>query len=178
MLSPGDNGSPRSPLPDNEPRTGQVAFVVDELMGAIGDWIRLGVGPWNVWTFDEQMLRSRTYGDASGTFSARIALCSIGPLTYELIEPLQGPSIWHGFRDRGRSRMHHLGYYVEDIDDAIAAMAEQGFHPVQSGAGFGVDGDGAFAYFDTLEAYGCYFEAIVGPRALPDPELVVSTLSD
>ena len=34
-------GNARSPLPDNEPRTGQVAFVVDELSGAIDDWIRL-----------------------------------------------------------------------------------------------------------------------------------------
>jgi methylmalonyl-CoA/ethylmalonyl-CoA epimerase len=163
-----------SPLPDNEPRTGQVAFVVDELIGAIDDWIRLGVGPWNIWTFDAHLLRTRTYGTSAGTFSARVALCSIGPLTYELIEPLDGPSIWHGFLERGRSRMHHLGYYVADIDHAISSMAEQGFHTVQSGAGFGVDGDGAFVYFDTLDTYGCYFEAIQGPRALPDPERVVS----
>ena len=37
-------------------------------------------------------------------------------------------------------------------------------------AGFGVDGDGAFAYFDTTAAYGCYYEAILVPRALPDPD--------
>jgi hypothetical protein len=68
------------------------------------------------------------------------------------------------------SRPHHLGYYVDDIDEAIAAMAQRGFEPIQTGSGFGVDGDGAFAYFDTLDVFGCYFEAILGPRALPDPK--------
>ena len=45
--------------------------------------------------------------------------------------------------------MHHFGYYVDDIDGAITAMEAKGYPVVQSGAGFGVDGDGAFAYFDT-----------------------------
>jgi methylmalonyl-CoA/ethylmalonyl-CoA epimerase len=50
-------------------------------------------------------------------------------------------------------------------------MAERGFDVAQSGAGFGLDGDGASAYFDTVDAFGCYFEAIVGPKVLPQPEL-------
>jgi hypothetical protein len=92
-------------------------------------------------------------------------------LTYELIEGLAGPSIYDDWLAKGAARPHHLGYYVDDIDVAIAAMTDRGFEVAQSGAGFGVDGDGAFAYFDTVDAFGCYFEAIVGPRALPEPEL-------
>lgn len=157
-------------LPAAEPPTGQVAFVVDDLISAVNRWMTLGVGPWNVWTFDERLLRETTYRGQPGTFAARIALCSIGPLTYELIEAVRGPSIWEGFLEGSSARPHHLGYYVDDIDEAIDAMAEHGFVVVQTGAGFGVDGDGAFAYFDTVDAYGCYFEAILGPRALPIPE--------
>ena len=160
----------RPVLPTVEPPTGQVAFVVADLVAAVQSWIDLGVGPWNVWTFDERMLRVMTYRGKPARFAARVGLCSVGPLTYELVEPLVGPSIWEGFLGSGAARAHHLGYYVDDIDDAIAAMAEQGFAAVQTGSGFGVDGDGAFAYFDTLEAFGCYFEAIVGPGALRDPD--------
>ena len=129
-----------------------------------------GIGPWNIWNFDAERLPQRMYQGRVGTFEAVVALCSIGPLTYELIEPVAGPSIWDEFlRDRGPG-MHHFGYYVDDIDGAITAMEAKGYPVVQSGAGFGVDGDGAFAYFDTTAAYGCYYEAILGPRALPDPD--------
>jgi methylmalonyl-CoA/ethylmalonyl-CoA epimerase len=153
-----------------EPPTGQVAFVVSDLPTAIAAWIDLGIGPWNVWTFDEHLLKMRSFEGQPGSFAARVALCSVGPLTYELVEPLRGPSIWEGFVERGGARAHHLGYYVDDIEVAVSAMQERGFRAVQAGSGFGVDGDGAFVYFDTLDAYGCYFEAIVGPRALPEPE--------
>jgi hypothetical protein len=50
------------------------------------------------------------------------------------------------------------------------------YEVVQTGSGFGVDGDGAFAYFDTVDDFGCYYEAIVGPRALPEPEARVPLL--
>jgi methylmalonyl-CoA/ethylmalonyl-CoA epimerase len=162
---------PLEGLPRGEPPTGQVAFVVNSVIDAIGRWTDLNIGPWNVWTFDERILPMRTYRGGPGLWAARIALCSLGPLTYELIEGLTGPSIYDDWLAKEPARPHHLGYYVEDIDVAIAAMAERGFDVAQSGAGFGLDGDGAFAYFDTVDAFGCYFEAIVGPKALPQPEL-------
>ena len=66
--------------------------------------------------------------------------------------------------------LHHLGYYVDDIEAAVAAMAERGYAVLQAGRGFGVDGDGAYAYFDTERDFGCVLEAIVGPRLMPEPE--------
>ena len=157
-------------LPTTEPPTGQIAFVVGDVISGVESWTTLGVGPWNVWTFDERMLRRSSYRGQSGTFAARVALCSIGPLTYELIEPLRGPSIWEEFIDRGSARPHHLGYYVDDIDTEIARMAALGYPLLQSGRGFGVDGDGAYAYFDSEAGLGCIVEAIMRPRQMPEPE--------
>jgi hypothetical protein len=151
--------------------------MVDDLEAALPHWLDLGIGPWNVWTFDAQRLPRRMYRGREGAFEARVALCSIGPLTYELVESLTGPSIWDDFlRERGPG-MHHFGYYVDDIDAAIEAMAAKGYPVVQIGAGFGLDGDGAFAYFDTTSHYGCYYEAILGPRALPAPDKHVPLLT-
>lgn len=110
------------------------------------------------------------YRGEQGSFAMRVALCSIGPVTYELIGSLRGPNIYDDFLEERGPGVHHLGYYVDDIDRAIEAMEAKGYRMVQAGWGFGVDGDGAFAYFDTLDDYGCYYEAILGPRALPDPE--------
>jgi len=49
-------------------------------------------------------------------------------------------------------------------------MAAKGYALLQSGRGFGVDGDGAYAYFDTERDLGCLVEAIELPSAMPDPE--------
>ena len=83
----------------------------------------------------------------------RLALAQVGPTQYELIEPIEGPTTYHEYLDeyldaRGEG-LHHLSYYVPDIDAEIARMAALGYPLLQSGRGFGVDGDGAYAYFDS-----------------------------
>jgi hypothetical protein len=45
------------------------------------------------------------------------------PLSYELVESLTGPSIWEDFLKERGPGMHHFGYYADDIDGAIEAMA-------------------------------------------------------
>jgi methylmalonyl-CoA/ethylmalonyl-CoA epimerase len=149
---------------------GQVALVVRDLDRAMATWTELGIGPWRVYTFDPDRLSSMTFRGRGQPQVIRIALCSLGPLTYELIEPRQGPTIYEEHLSRCGEGLHYLGYYVDDIESAVAAMAERGYAVLQAGHGFGVDGDGAYAYFDTERDLGCILEAIVGPRRMPEPE--------
>jgi hypothetical protein len=72
--------------------------------------------------------------------------------------------------DQRGEGLHHLGYYVDDVDTEIARMAALGYPLLQSGRGFGVDGDGAYAYFDSEAGLGCIVEAILLPRQMPEPE--------
>jgi catechol 2,3-dioxygenase-like lactoylglutathione lyase family enzyme len=152
---------------------GQVALVVRDLDRAMATWAGLGIGPWRVYTFGPERLASMTFRGREQPQVIRIALCSVGPTTYELIEPQQGPTIYEEHLARCGEGLHHLGYYVDDIDAAVAAMAERGYAVLQAGRGFGVDGDGAYAYFDTARDVGCILEAIVGPRRMPEPERIV-----
>jgi catechol 2,3-dioxygenase-like lactoylglutathione lyase family enzyme len=149
---------------------GQVAFVVRDLERAMAAWAALGVAPWRIYTFSSDRLRNMTIRGRAEPHAMRLALCSVGPMTYELIEPLDGPSTYAEHLERCGEGLHHLGYYVDDIDAAVAAMAERGYAVLQAGDGFGVDGDGAYAYFDTARDFGCVLEAIVGPRRMPEPE--------
>ena len=82
---------------------------------------------------------------------------------YELIEPVEGPTSYHGFLDEHGEGLHRLGYFVDDIDAEIKNMESKGFALLQSGRGFGKDGTGAYAYFDTERAVGCIVEAIELP---------------
>jgi methylmalonyl-CoA/ethylmalonyl-CoA epimerase len=97
----------------------------------------------------------------------RLAITQTGPTMYELIEPVQGPTLYQEFLAQHGGGLHHLGYFVQDLDEAMEA---QGYAMVQSGRGFGVDGDGGYAYFDTVPAVGCILEAIAMPTKMPDPE--------
>jgi hypothetical protein len=58
------------------------------------------------------------------------------------------------------------------VDAAIDTMAERGFSMIQSGRGFGLNGDGAFAYFDTVASFGYTVEARELPAARRQPEQV------
>jgi hypothetical protein len=51
-------------------------------------------------------------------------------------------------------------------------MEAKGIEAIQDGAGFGVDGDGAFAYFDTSTTLGMLVEAIQRPTRRTDPDAV------
>ena len=102
----------------------------------------------------------------------RVALSQTDP-EIELIQPLTGPSIYDEWMDAHGEGLHHIAYNVERIGDAIGEMEERGFPVIQYGAGYGIDGDGAFAYFDTQATFASILEARVIPRRRSPPERTV-----
>ena len=149
----------------------QVAVVVRDLDEAMRRYSEtLGIGPWRVYTFTADWIRDMTFRGRKQSYSMRLALADVGDMSYELIEPLDGPSTYREFLDARGEGLHHLGYFVEDLDAAIADMDARGFAVLQGGRGNGVDGDGGYAYFETDDALGCILEAIERPKALPAPE--------
>jgi hypothetical protein len=59
-----------------------------------------------------------------------------------LIEPLDGPSLFAEHLAQCGEGLHHLWYDVDDLEAAVAAMAERGYAVLQSGRGVGAFGDG------------------------------------
>src|SRR5829696_433611 len=149
----------------------QVAVVVRDLDAAMRRYAdQLGIGPWDVYTYGPHRMHTMTLRGENRPYVMKLALAFIGDTMYELIESLEGPNIYEEFLNTRGEGLHHLGYYVDSIDEAIAEMAAKGYALLQSGRGFGVDGDGAYAYFDTERDLGCIVEAIELPSAMPDPE--------
>lgn len=151
----------------------QICVLVRDLDASMKHYSeQLGIGPWDVYTYGPHRLHSMTFRGGEGTYVMRLALAYVGATMYELIESTTGPSIYEEFlADRGEG-LHHLGYFVPDIDLEIAAMAAKGYAVLQSGRGFGVDGDGAYAYFDTERDLGCVVEAIEEARQMPPADYV------
>jgi methylmalonyl-CoA/ethylmalonyl-CoA epimerase len=117
----------------------------------------LGIGPWAVYTLNSDLVRVMTvYGEEQG-YVYTLALCNLSPMLYELMESVQGPTIYEEFLNEHGEGLHHLGYFVQDIDAEISKIESLGFSMFRSGRGFGTD-DGA--YFDTEGALGCILEAL------------------
>ncbi len=151
----------------------QVAVVVRDIDAAMEHYTNdLGIGPWAVYTFSPDWIKEMTFRGKEQGYTMKLALAQLGPVMYELIEPVQGPSSYEEFLNEHGEGLHHLGYFVEDIDAEISAMEARGFALLQRGRGFGTADDGAYAYFDTERACGCILEALELPAELAPPERI------
>lgn len=152
---------------------GQVGIVVRDLVTACRRYSALlQAGPWRVFTYSPDVLSYQTFRGEPARYSVRIALNPATP-QLELLEPLAGPSVYHEWLDRRGEGLHHLAVYVDDADEAIASLATAGYPVVQEGRGFGLEGDGTFAYIDTERDLGYLLEVVQPPRTRREPELVI-----
>lgn len=108
----------------------------------------LGIGPWNLFTIVPT--KSRVRGREQ-PFSFRVALCTIGGGTFELVSPLTGPSVYDEHLARHGDGFHHtcLVYPThEALKEAKAELVRQGRELLQeASAGDLFD----FAYFQFPE---------------------------
>lgn len=162
----------RIPLLDGRPPD-QIGILVADLDEAVERYARLwGGSPWRIWTYGPETVPSLTFRGEPGVFAVRVALNSLEPQT-ELLQPLTGPSIYHEWLEGHGEGLHHVAVRVPSLDLAVDQMAESGFPCLQSGSGYGVRGDGGFAYFDTVGVLGVIVEAIEVPAVRVEPERVV-----
>lgn len=68
--------------------------------------------------------------------------------------------------------VHHFGLLVEDMSDALSQTQSAGLNMIQDGSGFGLDGDGHYAYIETKEHLGVTLELIQRPKARVEPERI------
>ena len=150
----------------------QVGIVVDDLDRALELYTnRFGVGPWRIYTYGPSTLTSMAYRGEPGAFSMLLALAGQGP-QLELIQPLEGPSVYHEWLERHGPGLHHVAVEVDSLTKTIATMELAGYALLQLGRGFGPDGDGGFAYFDTQGDLGVIVEAIEEAKRIAEPERI------
>src|SRR5262249_42405878 len=150
----------------------QIALLVRDIHQTLKVYALAGIGPWICYTYGPTSVRDLIYRGSPGRFSMLIALSNTHP-EIELIQPLTGPSIYDEWFETHGEGLHHIAYTVDEINEAIADMKNIGFPVIQYGAGYGVDGDGAFAYFDTQAEFGTILEVRVIPRRRRPPEWTI-----
>jgi methylmalonyl-CoA/ethylmalonyl-CoA epimerase len=150
----------------------QCALIVRDLDDAVRRWVEdLGIGPWTGYRLGPERLKEMRYHGKEGRFSFRHALAWQGDVQFELIEPLEGESIFADHLETRGEGMHHIGKYVPDHAAAVELAIAAGFMPLQSARGFGAEGDGAFAYFQPPGLL-LVVELIEAPKVRIEPEFV------
>jgi catechol 2,3-dioxygenase-like lactoylglutathione lyase family enzyme len=150
----------------------QCALVVHDLDASVRRFVdQLGIGPWTGYRLGPPRLQEMLYAGESVEFTFRHALAWDGEMQFELIEPIEGPSIFADHLAAHGEGLHHIGKYVPDHPAAVAEVLAAGFTPLQSARGFGAEGDGAFAYFQPPGG-ATIIEIIEAPKVRIAPEFV------
>ncbi|MCA1646090.1 MAG: VOC family protein [Chloroflexi bacterium] len=149
----------------------QVAFVVrdlEERMRAF--WQDFGIGPWSIYAFEPPRVKDMTYRGQRQDFRMRVAFAMCGEIQIELVQSVAGPNLYEEFLAQCGEGVQHLGIHVTEMERATAHMRALGYDMIQSGRGYGVLGDGAFAYFATADRLSTLIELIQLPQERHPPD--------
>ena len=161
------------PLPFLNKGIAQIAMVVEDLDATVEQYNKLfGIGEWIFYTYGKPLVKEMSYHGQPGDHRFRVALSYFGDMRVELIQPLEGESIYKDFIAQHGYGLQHLGVLVEDMDAALAQARAAGLEMIQDGSGFGLDGDGHYAYLNTQETLGVTIELIERPQRRHQPEKV------
>jgi catechol 2,3-dioxygenase-like lactoylglutathione lyase family enzyme len=125
----------------------QVAIVVHDLQRVAENfWTILGIGPWSIFNWEAPLVYNRKYYGKKAWAREKIALAQVGGVQLELVQPVEGPSIYADWLAEHGEGLHHLNFLVDDVDEAEAVLAQEGFASIQSGHFGPKDQKGAYNY--------------------------------
>lgn len=151
----------------------QVCVVVRDLRRTIEEYVtRAGIGPWAVYTYAPPDLRNCRVRGREVPYSMRLALAWTNGFMWEVIEPLEGPSIYAEHLETHGEGLHHVlvAHAEHDYAAALAELAKRGVPPLMEGHYKGTD----FAYVDSEGPLKLVLELVKRPNhpgyRRPDPE--------
>ena len=167
MEKDGDLG----PLPFLRRGPAQIALVVEDLYEAMEAYYRsFGIGPWHIYTYGKPLVKKMTIRGRETEYKMKVGLSHLGDMRIELIQPLEGETLYKEFVEKHGYGVQHLGFLVDDMEKALALAERSGFKMIMDGSGFGLEGDGHYAYLDTEDTIGITIELIERPKRRFPPE--------
>ena len=133
--------------------------------------VRLGIGPWKVYTFDSSTVTEMTHAAQPADYAIKVCFAELENVTFEIMQPLRGPTIFEEYLQTHGEGIHHIAFDCEhrSWEDRIAAFENRGFSLAQSGR---FAGRNPFAFFATAHATTTTFETYLFDVEFswPEPE--------
>jgi hypothetical protein len=122
-----------------------------------------GIGPFVATPYEAPASKATVRGIRQG-YKLKFANARIGPITLELVEPLEGNCVLtESLKERGEG-LHHLAFRCPPpIDDELAKWKKLGINPLQVDKSISDDPRYGWAYMDTEKLVGCVLEIVCLP---------------
>lgn len=141
----------------NLPAPSHMGIVVKDIDRAVQYYSTLfGWGPFQVREIDTRKFKDFFFRGKPATGRFKAAIGRNGSMVVELFQALEGETPYAEFARAKGEGLHHLGYQVEEIDSALAALQLEGIEPIFHGK----SPQGSFAYFETDRIGGIVFELL------------------
>lgn len=138
------DGPPESPAILKVKEINQVSLVVNDVETVAENyWNILGIGPWQFYDWGFPLVYDRKYYGNSVKAREKVAQAQVGPLQLELVQPIEGDTIFQDALVKQREGLHHISIFVDDVDKTAKILTDAGFPSLQSGR---YQGGGAFNY--------------------------------
>ena len=111
----------------------QVALVVKDIQATVENyWNILGIGPWDIYSWEAPLVYDRKYHGKPTWARERLAMARVGAVELELCQPVEGDSIYRDFLVEHGEGLHHMNFLVGDVDETAEILAKEGFPSLQS----------------------------------------------
>ena len=112
----------------------QVALVVKDVQATVENyWNILGIGPWEIYSWEAPLVYDRKYHGKPTWAREKIAKAQVGAVELELCQPVEGDSVYRDFLMEHGEGLHHMNFVVDDVDETAEILAKEGFPTLQSG---------------------------------------------
>jgi hypothetical protein len=124
-----------------------------------------GIGPWDVYEYGPHNIRESIYRGKPNTQRYALAVTWQGQLQFELMQPLDGYSIYNEFIKKHGEGLQHIKLYYKDCAKALQEFKKKGYEVIQSGK----IGDDEFYYLESISQVGMTVE--IGNAGIIPPPL-------
>jgi methylmalonyl-CoA/ethylmalonyl-CoA epimerase len=97
----------------------QVAVVVSDLEKTMEQYTKLlGWGPWNVYRHEPPRLHDTVVRGEPVHYTMLGAETQVGDMGFELLQPLEGPSIYKDWLKQHGEGLHHIALMLHDFEES------------------------------------------------------------
>ena len=132
----------------------QIAYAVSDIFRGVDKWINdFGAGPFFI--AEHIPIKNVIYRGHPSELDITVAYGQWGEIMIELLQDNgEGPSIIRDLYPPQKSGLHHLAYFVNDMDLVSAKLVEEGYVLAMSGQA----GENRFQFFDAISEMGHFIE--------------------
>ncbi|MDA8627635.1 VOC family protein [Pseudomonadales bacterium] len=135
----------------------KIAFVVDDIdkyLAMFAELFGIETPASNVTGSHEETQSSYRGEPTEGRI--RVGYIPLENIVLELIEPVEGPSVWQDCLEQNGNGIHHLAFIVDGMEHLIGSLGDVGLPLLQNGIfpAMGAAPGGRYAFLEGLDKLG------------------------